>query len=668
MPVTPTEQLAHEIWESKYKHSSDQCRDDTFRRVANALVPENPEPYFSMMRDGFFCPGGRILAGAGTGRKVTLFNCYVMGTIEDSLPGILKAQQEAALTMQQGGGVGMDFSTLRPKGAPVKGLDAEASGPISFMHIWDATCRTIMSAGTRRGAMMGVLRVDHPDIGEFIEAKRDPHALRMFNVSVGVTDLFMDAILNDGPFNLEFGGKVYKTIRARDLWEKLMRSTYECAEPGVLFLDTINGSNHLRDEEYLATTNPCGEVPLPPYGACLLGAINLAKFVFNPFSSEARVGFGLLDYVAERAVELLDRVVDVSEYPLPQQEELVKKQRRMGLGITGLADMLVMLGYRYSSEQARDVAEEVMKAIKKSAERISNGRNSHLLTIAPTGTTSLFLGNVSSGLEPIFATEYTRKVLEADGSKREVVIEDYAVSQYHMMFPGEPLPDHFETVADLKPEHHLKMQAALQKHIDNSISKTINVPEDFPFEDFKDIYMEAWLSGCKGCTTYRPNSITGSILSVAEPVAKTPTPVLIDRPAKLEGATYKLNWAGKPSAYYVTINDKDGQPYEVFVATKDPADSAWLAAITRLISAVYRRGGAVDFVAHELQEIYDATGGMWANGVYIPSFLALLGSTIAKHSGAKTSTGAKCPTCGEMAFTKEAGCDVCKSCGYSKCG
>lgn len=665
--MTPTEQLAQEIWAMKYKHSSDSSVEDTFRRVAHAVAPDNPYPYFVIMNQRLFCPGGRILAGAGTGRNVTLFNCYVMGTIEDSLKGILQAQQEAALTMQQGGGVGMDFSTIRPRGDHVAGLDAEASGPISFMRIWDATCRTIMSAGARRGAMMGVLRVDHPDIEEFILAKRDPNELRMFNMSVGVTDEFMTAVVEKSIFNLQFNGKVYKTVPARYLWDLIMRSTYNYAEPGILFLDTINNANVLNREEYIAATNPCGEQALPPFGACLLGSINLPQFIKMPFTEDAVFDLCLLEKVVPTAVDFLDRVIDISNYPLPQQEEYAKKRRRIGLGITGLADALAMMGLKYSSKKAVDMAGTIMGAIAAYARDASNGRNSHLLTIAPTGTTSLFLGNVSSGLEPIFALEYTRKITEKDGTKREVTIEDYAVSLYKSRHPGQPLPDYFETMADLEPEHHLAMQAELQKHVDNSISKTINVPVDYPYEKFKDIYINAWLKDCKGCTTYRPNDITGSVLSV-EKEQTVDASGFPPRPHKLPGATYKLNWPGKPNAYYVTLNDKDNAPYEVFVSTKDPTDSAWLAAISRLISAVYRRGGPVDFVATELQEIYDAAGGMWVDGIYIPSFLALLGRTIAEHAGKQVNhTGTKCPSCGELSLTKENGCDICKSCGYSKC-
>src|SRR5215469_14259157 len=543
--------ISQQIWDMKYRLKTpeggavDRTIEDTWRRVATALAaPERDKAlwadrFYDALSDFKFLPAGRVVAGAGSGRNVTLFNCFVMGTIPDDMSGIFTHLREAALTMQQGGGIGYDFSTLRPKGAPVKGVGADASGPLSFMDVWDAMCRTIMSAGHRRGAMMATMRCDHPDIEAFIEAKRAPGRLRMFNLSVLVTDAFMQAVKEDAPWDLTFGGTHFKTLQARELWDKIMRATYAYAEPGVIFIDRINRLNNLYYAETISATNPCGEQPLPPYGACLLGSINLAALVKEPFTESARLDLDELSRLVSLAVRMMDNVVDVSRFPLEQQTKEAKAKRRIGLGVTGLADALILCGLRYGSAKAVATTEAWMRAIERAAYLASaylageniqgldsdvrdaiakHGiRNALLTSVAPTGTISIFADNVSSGLEPVFSFKYTRNVLMPDGTRKEEDVTDHAYRLYHRITgAGEnaALPDYFVDAQSLAPADHVVMQAAVQKYVDSSISKTINVPVDFPFEQFKDVYLRAYELGCKGCTTYRPNAITGAVLEV----------------------------------------------------------------------------------------------------------------------------------------------------------
>ena len=555
--------IAEQIWDAKYRMKNfdgtpvDLTVHDTWERIATALSAAEAtqvrdkytEEFYNALADFKFIPAGRITAGAGTDRNVTLFNCFVMGTIPDDLGGIFDMLKEAAQTMQQGGGIGYDFSTLRPKGAEVKGVAADASGPLTFMDVWNSMCKTIMSAGSRRGAMMATMRCDHPDIMDFITAKRDSERLRHFNLSVQCTDQFMDAVLNNKSFDLVFNGKIYKTVQARVLWDKIMMSTYSFAEPGVLFIDRINKMNNLNYCETIAATNPCGEQPLPPYGACLLGSINLCALLDRDFKIKPEA----LKEAVRTAVRMMDNVIDVSKFPLPQQEEEAKAKRRIGLGVTGVGSALALGGIKYGSNDAVAWMDDIMGQIAVIAyetsielakekgsfpmldveeylktwnmfgmpDHIREGirkygiRNSLLTSIAPTGTISLYAGNVSSGIEPIFALEYERKVLQKDGSHRIELVQDYAARKWRERHPDAPFPESFVTAQTLTPEQHVAMQAAAQRWIDSSISKTINVPEDISFEDFKEVYALAWHTGCKGCTTYRPNDITGSVLSVS---------------------------------------------------------------------------------------------------------------------------------------------------------
>ncbi|WP_208352171.1 LAGLIDADG family homing endonuclease [Pseudaestuariivita rosea] len=1122
--------IAEQIWDMKYRFKQadgtpiDLTVEDTWRRIARSLAVVEKDPakwedkFYSALEDFKYLPAGRITAGAGTERSVTLFNCFVMGTIPDSMGGIFDMLKEAALTMQQGGGIGYDFSTIRPKGADVKGVAADASGPLSFMDVWDAMCRTIMSAGSRRGAMMATMRCDHPDIEDFITAKSDPVRLRMFNMSVLVTDDFMKAVKADASWDLQFEGRVYHTIEARDLWNKIMQSTYDYAEPGVIFIDRINAMNNLNYVETISATNPCvtddtwvsttdgprqvtdligtpftalvdgtphhsgpkgffktghkpvkqlktecrrtlrltadhlvrrvasktrwhldtewttaadlnpgdeviihnhqdvswgtgcdsdlgyllgaligdgmikddkavisvwtqaacmngdpvaldpvmthieallrqmparadfagwttiadrnehristaalktfaadygvvagnktltdaierapadfgaavlrglfdadgsvqgtqakgvsvrlaqsdlallqraqrmlarlginakiyenrrteghrpipdgyggsalyphkaqheliiagsnlavfqdrigflnadkhtrlmslmtgykralnrehftavvaevtddgnedvydvqipginafdangfyvhncGEQPLPPYGACLLGSVNLARLVDNPFEEDAALDQEALDDLVATAVRMMDNVVDASRFPLDAQAAEAQAKRRIGLGVTGLADALLMVGLRYGSDEAAAQTERWMRQIARAAylasvdlarekgafplfdadKFLATGhmqdmdddvraaiaehgiRNALLTSIAPTGTISLYAGNVSSGIEPVFAYAYTRKVLQKDGSRTEEEVVDYAVQLWREKFGDAPLPDYFVNAQTLPPLDHVKMQAAAQKWVDSSISKTINCPEDIGFDDFKDVYMQAWDTGCKGCTTYRPNDVTGSVLSVSEkdeaPLSEAPEQVRgdgevvyisepLDRPQELEGSTYKLKWPDSEHAIYITINDivlnGHRRPFEVFINSKNMEHFAWTVALTRMISAVFRRGGDVSFVVEELKAVFDPRGGAWMSGKYVPSILAAIGGVIERHlitigfidgegMGLKTDPqaavvnlngprGKACPNCGSYDLRMIEGCMTCGSCGHSKC-
>jgi len=794
--MRPIAAISQQIWDMKYRLKTaggapvDKTIEDTWQRVAAALAAGETDPSWSgrfagALEDFKFLPAGRIVAGAGTGRSVTLFNCFVMGTVPDDMAGIFTHLKEAALTMQQGGGIGYDFSTLRPKGAPVKGVGADASGPLTFMDVWDAMCRTIMSAGHRRGAMMATLSCDHPDIEAFIEAKREPGRLRMFNLSVLVTDAFMQAVKEDAPWQLTFGGVSYKTVRARELWDRIMRATYGFAEPGVIFIDRINKRNNLHYAETIRATNPCGEQPLPPYGACLLGSLNLAALIREPFTANAHLDEAEFDRLVPLAVRMMDNAIDVSRFPLPEQQAEAQAKRRIGLGVTGLADALILCGTRYGSEKAVQLTEIWLRRLQRQAylasidiakekgafplfdkepflasetvaaldKDVKDGiarygiRNALLTSIAPTGTISLLADNVSSGLEPVFSFAYTRNILMPDGTRRTEEVSDYAYRLYRKMF-GEnaELPDYFVDAQRLSPADHVVMQAACQKHVDASISKTINCPEDISFTAFKDVYLQAYELGCKGCTTYRPNDVTGAVLAVKEEAKRAAKPVQqalpltkppvrpadpyeaggvvymtqpLDRPEALPGRTYKVKWPDSEHAIYITINDvvmeSRRRPFEVFINSKNMEHYAWTVALTRMISAVFRRGGDVSFVVDELKAVFDPRGGQWMGGRYVPSLLAAIGEVIERHMigigflatpgrahedpyaagplvavggaspeprpeitpmPANTGGGAggrvssllrQCPKCGSPALVRQEGCDTCTSCDYSKC-
>ena len=769
----PPPPISTQIWGMKYRYlggpdgkGRDANIPATWRRIARSLaaaeaddIRGDVEKRFMTALEGYrFLPAGRIVAGAGTARNVTLFNCFVMGTIPDDMSGIFENLKEAALTMQAGGGIGYDFSTLRPKGAAVKGVGADASGPLPFMDCWDSMCRTIMSAGSRRGAMMATMRCDHPDIEAFIDAKQEAGRLRMFNLSVLVTDAFMAAVEADAAWDLVFDGVVHATTSARDLWSRIMRGTYACAEPGVIFIDRINRRNNLHYCETISATNPCGEQPLPPYGACLLGSINLTRFIADPFGDDPRFDEGAFDATVEAAVRMMDNVVDVSRFPLDEQRQEAKAKRRIGLGVTGLADALIMMKAAYGGERSLELAGTWLARLRRmaylasirlakekepfplwdadawcagesvaeldgdvlEAARQHGIRNALLTSIAPTGTISLFAGNISSGLEPVFAFSYTRNVLLPDGSRRSEEVTDYAVRLWrHLRGEEAPLPDYFVDAQALRPADHVAMQAVVQRYIDSSISKTINVPEDIPFEAFKGVYLEAYRLGCKGCTTYRPNDVTGAVLETkteAEPSlpleeapSETPGDPLetagvihltrpLDRPEVLPGQTYKLRWPESDHAIYLTVNDviRDARraPFEIFINSKNMDHYAWTLGLTRMISAVFRRGGDVSFVVDELKAVFDPRGGSWMNGRYVPSLLAAIGEVLETHmrrigfirdddepdlAGAseakvvaiagpgRARAPATCPKCNQPSLIHQEGCATCTSCGYSKC-
>lgn len=587
MTGSTTTELSRFIWETRYRDGDAQPAEngieDSWKRVARAVaaIEKTPgewsERFLAVLRGFRFLPGGRILAGAGTTHAVTPFNCFVMGLIDDSIEGIFEALKEGAITMQHGGGVGYDFSTLRPRGSRARTTGMIASGPVSFMRVWDAMCATILSTGARRGAMMATLRCDHPDVEEFIDAKRAPDALRHFNLSVQVTDAFMRAVTDDTDWPLIFpereladagGGevarvervwsgngapvscRVHKIVRARDLWVRIGQSAYDYAEPGVLFIDRINAANNLGYCEHLTATNPCGEVPLPPYGACNLGSLNLTAFVHDALTPAACFDLEAIRDTARVAVRFLDDVIEMAKFPLFRQREQARRSRRIGLGITGLADALAMLCLRYDSKAAREAAARVMQTIRDAAYEASvelarergpfpsfetdkylqrpfiralpdalqsaiarDGiRNSHLLAIAPAGTISLLANNVSSGIEPIFGIETLRRVMHPDGTYRNFQTTDFAYTAWRAGEPAQvPLPDSFVDADAVAARDHLLMQAQLQPFVDGAISKTITLQRDFPNSDVPAIFATAYGLGLKGCTVFRYAARAGVI-------------------------------------------------------------------------------------------------------------------------------------------------------------
>jgi len=712
------QEIVETIWREKYRYGEEESPHDSNVRVCNGIYAKDPKnvDHLHLAVDAMdaqeWCPAGRIHAGAGTPNRVTLINCYVSPIIGDSIDstedhpvGIMDALKVAAKTQQMGGGIGMDFSTIRPEGATLKRTGSTASGPIPFMGMWDSMCRTIMSSGARRGAMMATMSDDHPDIVGFIEAKREPGVLTNFNVSVLVSDALMMAVQENSEWNLGFrvppleedyveklerNGEpwyVYRTMPARELWDMILRNTYEYAEPGVIFIDRVNAMNNLAYCETIRCTNPCGEQPLPPNGDCNLGAINLAKMVIDPFGEDPEVDLKRIRQVTKIGVRFLDNVLDVTLYPTEEQREEAMNKRRTGLGITGLGNMLQQLKLHYDSDEAREKVALVMRTIRDAAytasaflaeergpyplwtkelskrpfiqelpptlkQKIgSTGlRNGVLLTIAPTGTTSIYYDNVSSGIEPSFSWSYERQVRaeNRDEDWRVFDVIDCGYLLYHQIkgimheMGKHELPDYFVSALELPVTAHLAMQGVCQEFIDSSISKTINCPKDMPYDEFKQVYLVAYQLGLKGCTTYRPSDVRGSILKEKEPELEKGTDEEPDfdrsvtkapRPEELHGKTYKCKWGDQN--YYITINHEmttNGPvPFEVFINSKSAGDSEWVAALTRTISAIFRRGGNVAFLADELEQVYSAKGGQFIKGVYVPSKVAMLGAVIRQH-------------------------------------
>lgn len=789
--MTNRQPIVTAIWDGKYRFKLpdgtplEQTIEESFLRVVKGVykndlispdelddldiesfIPDTPaKTALYLMCRRALCPAGRIQAGAGTDKRVTLINCFVCPDIEDSMEtekggnsqGIMDALKVSSLTQQMGGGIGMDFSTLRPRGALVKRTGSESSGPLHFMDMWNAMCATVMSSGSRRGAMMATLSCDHPDLLDFIIAKQQSGRLTNFNVSVLVTDEFMEAVREDRDWELGFGvprangkhveikhvnGKpwyVYSRYKAKDLWDKITRSTFDYAEPGVIFISRVNEMNNLHYIEYIHCTNPCGEQPLPPNGDCNLGAVNLAVMVLDPFGDNPVFDFNILKETVAVGVRFLDNVLDVTMFPTEEQHQEAINKRRTGLGITGLANMLQQMKLNYASEGARTLVEEVMRTIRDSAyeasvslarergpfpafdcekyllgkfiatlpERIKDDiaefgiRNGVLLTIAPTGTTSIYYDNISSGIEPTFSWKYKRKVLQPDGSFSDFEeVFDYGYLKYTEICGSrdvKDLPAYMVSALDLKVEHHVRMQAICQKFVDSSISKTINCPVDMSFEDFQDVYTLAYDLGCKGCTTYRPSGVRGSVLSVSDDKdskdKKVEPPQV--RPDELTGITYKVRWPGQEHAIYVTMNDivdADGmrRPFEIFVNSKSVEHQDWIMGLTRLASAVFRKGGEVGFLVEELIQVHSAMGGFYVDQKYVPSPVALIGHVIARHfekigiikkdkkdqsieqpvqktEEQRTPIGKICPKCQAPTLIKKEGCEECLSCDYSKC-
>ncbi|MEZ2740818.1 adenosylcobalamin-dependent ribonucleoside-diphosphate reductase [Comamonas jiangduensis] len=787
-----TQPISQDVLAEKYLAAGEQTAEDLFRRVSQALADqEKPElraqwaeKFFQNMQAGAI-GAGRIMAAAGLDTKATLINCFVQpvadatnGFDENGNPGIYTALSQAAETMRRGGGVGYDFSNLRPKGAKVKGTNSYASGPCSFIDVFDASCTTVESAGARRGAQMGVMRIDHPDVLDFITAKRQKGRWNNFNVSVGVTSDFMQAVENDSPWELVHvatpsdtqieggayqradGKWVYRKTTARELWDAIMKSAYDFAEPGILFLDNINTDNNLYYAETIAATNPCGEQPLPPYGCCDLGPIILTKFVRDAFTANARFDFDAFRAAVTIQVRMLDNVLDATVWPLPEQHKESQQKRRIGVGFTGLGDALIMLRLKYNSDEGVAQGEEIARQMRDAAylasvelakekgafplfdadkylksgftQRLPEAiraeirkhgiRNSHLLSIAPTGTVSLaFADNASNGIEPPFSWTYNRKKRTADGGNAHYTVEDHAYRIFKAMHGADAaLPEYFVSALEMTAAEHVAMMRVVQPYIDTAISKTVNIPADYPFEDFKNLYMESWKAGLKGCATYRPNDTLGAVLSVEAP---KPTEAL--KPAA--AATHSSNIAAvverRPEGPLNAVVDKieyfthdgarrlylvvsfmlvDGveRPIEFFMPVGQTGESQqWITATMRSLSLA-ARGGFLEKALEDLRKVAWDRGPIrygWRDkedGSRMPiwhdSEVALLAyaiqAIIANRGEAQpapstsaapapalettpTMSGTKCPDCGAHAVIKKDGCSFCTACGYiGACG
>ena len=805
--VLPPQDISLDVLREKYLKSGEQTLEDLYDRVADALAsveaPPLREAWARAFRANIEAGGigaGRIMSAAGAGIQATLINCFVQpvgdciqGTDDEGYPGIYEALREAAETMRRGGGVGYDFSRIRPRGAQVKGTASVASGPCSYINVFDHSCATVESAGARRGAQMGVLRIDHPDVLEFITAKRTPGRWNNFNVSVGVSDDFMAAVRDGSDWNLvhasapgaehmakgayqrDDGLWVYETLPARQLWDTIMRSAYDFAEPGILFLDQINRDNNLRELEDISTTNPCGEQPLPPYGCCDLGPVILPRFVRHPFNYGGEAGFDFDAFARVVAVQVraLDNVLELTHWPLPQQAAEAQAKRRIGVGFTGLGDTLVMLGLRYDSEEGREFAARIAECMRDTAYEASvalamekgpfplldvdsylaegtfasrlpeglqdlireNGiRNSHLLSIAPTGTVSLaFADNASNGIEPAFSWTYTRKKRESDGTHSEYQVQDHAWRVFQALGGDvKQLPSAFVGALEMSAEEHIAMMERVQPFVDTAISKTVNVPEDYPYEAFQDLYLSAWQSGLKGLATYRPNSILGSVLSVTpeanaaaapveqaqpEPVVDPMRTVINSRPSgALNAVAEKIEYwthEGQKTLYLVVsflpVPSADGKgmvdrAIEFFMPVGQSGESQqWITASMRLLSLA-ARGGFLARALSDMRKVAWDRGPVRCghkvrdDGARVPlwhdSEVAAVAYAIqnildgrvrnddevslpevaepvdsAPISGHGVMAGKKCSDCGAHAVIRKDGCEFCTQCGHvGACG
>ncbi len=798
-PLLPIQPISEDVLREKYCKEGERSAEDIYRRVARALASVEA-PGLRAQWEGRFLANlqagaigaGRIMSAAGTDIEATLINCFVQpvgdciqGTDDEGFPGIYEALREAAETMRRGGGVGYDFSRIRPKGAAVRSTASLASGPCSYIDVFDRSCATVESAGSRRGAQMGVLRIDHPDVESFITAKRTPGRWSNFNVSVAVTDAFMRTLAEGGEWELVHRARpgkdllaqgarqradglwIYRSLPAQALWDQVMRSTYDFAEPGILFPDTINRDNNLGYCETIAATNPCGEQPLPSYGCCDLGPIILPRFVRHAFGIGGLAAFDFAGFEQAVAVQVraLDNVLDLTHWPLPQQRDEAMAKRRIGVGFTGLGNTLAMLGVRYDEEAGRAMAVRIARSMRDAAYAASvelarekgafpafdaegylrpgsfasrlgeplkatireyGIRNSHLLSIAPTGTVSLaFADNASNGIEPPFSWTYTRRKREADGSTSEYPVQDHAWRLYHALAGDTaPLPESFVTALEMKAGQHLAMMEAVQPFVDTAISKTVNVPADYPYEDFKGLYLAAWQAGLKGLATYRPNDILGSVLvstpqaspeavpAPASPAVDPMRAVIGSRPrGDLPAVAEKLEYwtqQGRQTLYLVVsflpVEGGRERAIEFFMPVGQSGESQqWVTASMRLLSLA-ARGGFLDRALADMRKVAWDRGPVRlgthtrADGVQVPlwhdSEVAALAwaiqTLIARRSGqapgvpvtaAPASTaaeaaeappvmaGRKCPECGAHAVIRKDGCDWCTQCGHvGACG
>lgn len=795
--------ISHDVLKEKYLKAGETGFEDVFKRVARALASVEKEAdrerYEAVFLENLYAGAigaGRIMSAAGTDIQATLINCFVQpvgdciqGVDDGGYPGIYEALREAAETMRRGGGVGYDFSRIRPKGADVKGTHSQASGPCSYINVFDQSCSTVESAGARRGAQMGVLRIDHPDVLEFITAKRTPGRWNNFNVSVGMPDAFMRALDDNQPWELVHRAKpgadlmasgayqradglwVYQTLQARELWDTVMKSTYDFAEPGILFLDHINQDNNLSYCEDIAATNPCGEQPLPPYGCCDLGPIILTRFVRHAFGFDGIAGFDFDAFAKSVATQVraLDNVLDVTFWPLPQQREESAAKRRIGVGFTGMGNALTMLCLRYDSAEGREMAKKIATCMRDAAYRASvelaqekgkfpkfeaegylapgtfasrlpadiqksirkHGiRNSHLLSIAPTGTVSLaFADNASNGIEPAFSWMYRRKKRESDGSTSEYAVEDHSWRLYREL-GGDvtKLPEYFVSALEMAASDHIAMMEAVQPLVDTAISKTVNVPADYPYDDFKGLYQQAWRARLKGLATYRPNSILGSVLDTgavtkpdAAPAALAPVDpmrtVIEKRPkGALSAVAEKIEYwtqEGHKTLYIVAsflpVPTADGlgtvqRAIEFFMPLGQSGESQqWITSSMRLLSLA-ARGGFLERALRDMRKVawdrgpvrlgnYQKADGtlvpLWhdsevaAIAYAIQQIIAHRNEAPATHADAGASAdmalsvaasppamvGKKCGECGAYAVIRKDGCDYCTQCGHiGTCG
>lgn len=751
------------IWENKYRWDLEASPLQTFERVAKAIYQYDghahaQEAYYATAA-GLWMPGGRIIAGAGTTKRVTLLNCYVNRTLDDALPSIMASLEDAALTQQMGGGIGTDFSPLRPSGAFLQRTQSKASGPLPFMDMFHSMCQTIESAGERRGAMMGTLCDTHPDLPKFIVAKQTKDRMTNFNVSVLVSDAFMSAVAEDADWDLYFSVPrgdnfqealgsfvdennitqyIYETWKARDLWELITRNTYEWSEPGVIFIDRINSINNLKYCELIRCTNPCGEQPLPPFGCCDLGSVNWARLILKPFTAEASFDFVTFKKLVALGVRFLDNVIDVTEYPLETQHEEQLNKRRIGIGDSGVGDALAQLGLRYGSRAALDFIDRVKEAMCQQAYRTSAElakergsfrlfkaneyltdsfasqrvdfdiqtmirdtgiRNGVLLTNAPTGTTTIFYGNMDSGIEPNFQHRGKRNVRQSDNTLKAHDYKSYTLTIWERLFDEKELPSSMVSVEDLTIEDHITTQATVQRWVDASVSKTVNLAKETSYEEFVKVYDLAYRLGCKGCTTYRPSDVRGSILikdgeAKTEQGAEVAKEELLPRPDILQGLTHKIKWPQMGAAIYMTVNyDSEGFPFELFFATKDGKHHDWMTTVSILITSILRRRGDIRYIAAELLQVHSFGDHafMQAPGDDKPRFYgslpAYIGAVLGDylhprrayvgHSGTEeihvpfiSTVGfgkEVCPSCHQATLEYKEGCKTCQ-CGYSNCG